>query len=406
MILTHLSPSRALRVVGVLILAGLLAACSSPSTRPEPAPLPADPGLLGVRQVWSAEVGPVGFPLVVQAAGNAVAVAGGDGTVLMLDARTGEVLWRAAVGAPLIAGVGHDGRTVAVMTSANELVALENGRELWRQRLTAPSYTAPLVAGARVFVLGADRTVSAYDGLSGRRLWSQSRTGEALVLSQPGVLMAVGDTLVVGLGGRLVGMHPLTGASRWEVPLATPRGTNDVERLVDLVEGVARQGSVVCARAFQAAVGCVDAGRGALLWSKPANGASGLTGDAALLTGVESDGTLVAWKRGDGERAWSNSQLRFRKLTAPVLLGPVLVVGDDQGRLHFLARADGALQARYEIPDTANQVALPSLSGEGFQSTNPYFDNVNRAIAATPVLAGNTLVVVNRAGRVLGLRPE
>lgn len=406
MILTSISPSRVLRVIGTLVLAGLLAACSSPPTRPEPAPLPPDPKLLGVRQVWSTEVGPVGFPLVVQAYGNAVAVAGGNGDVMMLDARTGEVLWRTAVGAPLIAGVGHDGRTVAVMTSANELVVLENGRELWRQRLTAPSYTAPLVAGARVFVLGADRTVSAYDGQSGRRLWSQTRTGEALVLSQPGVLMAVGDTLVVGLGGRLVGMHPLTGASRWEVPLATPRGTNDVERLVDIVEGVARQGNVICVRAFQSAVGCVDAGRGALLWSKPANGASGLSGDAALLTGVESDGTLLAWKRGDGERAWSNNQLRFRKLTAPLLLGPALVVGDDQGRLHFLARADGTLQARYEIPDATSQVVIPFVTGEGIQTNTQSFDSTSRAVAATPVLAGNTLVVVNRAGRVLGLRPE
>jgi outer membrane assembly lipoprotein YfgL len=405
-ILMSISRSCALRVIGALAFAGLLAACSSPPTRPEPAPLPPDPRLLGVRQVWSAEVGPVGFPLVVQAAGNSVAVAGGDGNVVMLDARTGEVLWRAAVGGPLISGVGHDGRTVAVMTSTNELVVLENGRELWRQRLTAPSYTAPLVAGARVFVLGADRTVSAYDGQSGRRIWSQTRTGEALVLSQPGVLMAVGDTLVVSLGGRLVGMHPLTGASRWEVPLATPRGTNDVERLVDIVEGVVRQGNVVCVRAFQAAVGCVDAGRGALLWSKPANGAAGLSGDAALLVGVESDGTLLAWKRGDGDRAWSNNQLRFRKLTAPQLLGPVLVVGDDQGRLHFLARTDGALQARYEVTDAASQAVLPSLNGEGYQLNTQNFDSTSRAIAATPVLAGSTLVVVNRAGRVLGLRPE
>ncbi len=398
--------SRALNAIGVLLLAGLLAACSSPPTRTEPAPLPPDPRLLGVRQVWSAEAGAVDFPLVVRVVGNTVAVAGGDGKVMMIDARTGEVLWRASVGAPLIAGVGHDGRTLAVMTNANELVALENGRELWRQRLTAPSYTAPLVAGARVFVLGADRTVSAYDGQSGRRLWSQTRSGEALVLSQPGVLMAVGDTLVAGLGGRLVGMHPLTGASRWEVPLATPRGTNDVERLVDIVDGVARQGDVVCVRAFQASVGCVDAVRGALLWNKPANGASGLSGDGALVLGVESDGTLLAWKRGDGERVWSNNQLRFRKLTAPLLLGPVLVVGDDQGRLHFLARTDGALQARYELPDPSNAAMLPALNGEGFQSASQYVDNSNRALAAAPVLAGSTLVVVNRAGRVLGLRPE
>ena len=202
----------------------------------------------------------------------------------------------------------------------------------------------------------------------------------ALVLRQPGVLIPVGDTLVVGLSGRLAGLNPLNGSARWEVPIATPRGTNDVERLVDLVVGVARQDAVVCTRAFQAALGCVDAARGALLWSRPAAGASGLSGDATLLFGVESDGTVAAWRRNDGERAWSTNQLRYRKLGSPLLLGPALVVGDDAGRLHFLSRTDGALQTRIETDGTP--------------------------ITATPVLAGSTLVVVTRAGRVLGLRPE
>lgn len=371
---------RFLQPIALALLTALLAACSSGPKRPEPAPLQPDPKRLSVRQVWTAELGKVDFPLVMQTAGATVGLASGAGEVSLLDARTGEALWRASAGASLNAGVGHDGRSAAVVTTKNELVVLQAGKELWRQRLAAPSYTAPLVAGARVFVLGADRSVNAFDGASGRRLWTQTRTGEPLVLRQPGVLMAVGDTLVVGLGARLVGMNPLNGTSRWELPLASPRGTNDVERLVDLVTGVARQGDNVCVRSFQATVGCVDAARGALLWTKPAAGASGLSGDAELLLGVEFDDTLVAWRRADGERAWSSNALRYRRLTAPLLLGAGLVVGDEGGRLHFLAHADGALQARVETDGSP--------------------------ITTAPVLAGNTLVVVTRNGRVLGLRPE
>lgn len=371
---------RFLQPLAAALLAALLAACSSGPKRPEPAPLQPDPQRISVRQVWTAELGKVDFPLVVQTAGATVGLASGAGDVNLLDARTGEVLWHASVGATLNAGVGQDGRSAAVVTTENELVVLQSGKELWRQRLAAPSYTPPLVAGARVFVLGADRSVTAFDGASGRRLWTQTRTGEPLVLRQPGVLMAVGDTLVVGLGARLVGMNPLNGTSRWELPLASPRGTNDVERLVDLVTGVARQGDSVCLRSFQATVGCVDAARGALLWTKPAAGAQGLSGDAELLLGVEFDDTLVAWRRADGERLWSNNALRYRRLTAPLLLGAGLVVGDEGGRLHFLARADGALQTRVETDGSP--------------------------IATAPVLAGNTLVVVTRNGRVLGLRPE
>jgi outer membrane protein assembly factor BamB len=149
---------------------------------------------------------------------------------------------------------------------------------------------------------------------------------------------------------------------------------------VDLVAGVARQGDNLCVRSFQATVGCVDATRGSLQWSKTASGASGLSGDAERLVGVEFDGTVLAWRRSDGERVWSNSQMRYRKLGSPLLLGATVVIGDEAGQLHFLSRADGTLQTRYATG--------------------------NAPIAATPVLAGNTLVVVTRAGRVLGLRPE
>lgn len=372
--------TRLLSAAWGLALVAVLAGCSSAPKRIEPAPLLPDPKLLSVRQIWSTELGPVDFPLVVQTAGATVGLASSAGEVSLFDARSGERLWRAAAGAQLMAGVGHDGRSAAVVTVENEVVVLQEGKVLWRQRLPAPSYTPPLVAGARVFVLGADRSVTAFDGQSGRRIWTQTRTGEPLVLRQPGVLMAVGDTLVVGLAGRLLGMNPLNGTSRWELPLASPRGTNDVERLVDLVAGVARQGDTVCVRAFQATVGCVDAGRGALLWTKPATGASGLSGDDSQVLGVEFDGTLVAWQRSDGERAWSSKQLQYRRLSSPLLLGPGLVVGDEGGRLHFLSRRDGALQTRYETDGSP--------------------------ITVSPVLAGNTLVVVTRKGRVLGLRPE
>lgn len=380
MSLLHRVAAGGLRRLAAVALLPVLAACSSGPRKPDPAPLPPSPNLIGVRQAWTVRTGVVDVALTPAVVGTSVAVASAEGAVSVLDARTGDVVWRASAGAPLSAGTGFDGRVVAVMTRENELVALQAGRELWRQHMAAPAYTAPLVAGERVFVLGADRTVTAFDGQSGRKLWSQTRTGDALVLRQPGILMAVGDTLVAGQSGKLVGMHPLNGSVRWEVPIASPRGTNDVERLVDLVSGVSRRGNVVCARAFQAAVGCADAARGLLLWTKPAAGAIGLNGDDALVVGVEFDGTLLAWKRADGERAWSMEQLRYRDLTAPLMAGPAVVVGDEGGRLHFFSRADGSLQTRVETDGSA--------------------------IAAAPVLAGNTLVVVTRSGGVFGFRPE
>ncbi|MDB5873877.1 MAG: hypothetical protein JWQ07_3319 [Ramlibacter sp.] len=383
------------RTVCAAALAAVLGGCSllpnsmpsfltsifgSSGEKPKPAELQPNPSLIAVRPAWTARIGEVGFPLAVNASGGSLAVAASDGSVAVLDAATGRDLWRASAGAPIAAGVGSDGNLVAVVTRANELVAFSAGKQAWRQSLSAGGYTAPFVAGGRVFVMTADRAVSAFDGQTGRKLWTQQRAGEALVLRHPGVMLAVGDTLVVGLSGRLAGLNPGNGSIRWEVPLASPRGINDVERLVDLVGSASRVGETVCARAFQANVGCVNAARGTLLWTKPANGYEGVHGDAQQVFGTDADGKVVAWKRDSGDRAWVSESLLHRGLTAPLALGRSVVIGDSTGLVHMLSREDGKL--------------LNRLTTDG------------SAIAAAPIVAGNTLVVVTHSGGIFGFIPE
>ncbi len=321
-----------------IIKIAILAGCFGVVKKPEPAELQPVVALVSARQSWNSRIGPVSFPLDVSVSGNTVGVAGDDGTVALLDAQTGRDLWRVALKTPIAAGVGSDGKVLAVVTKANEVVALQAGRELWRHKLNAQAFTAPFVIGERVFVLAADRSVNAFDGQTGRKLWTQQRPNEPLVLRQSGVMLAVGDTLVVGLAGRLAGMNPSNGSIQWETPIATPRGINDVERLVDLVGHASRMGGNVCVRAFQASIGCVNATRGNLLWTKPANGVQGIHGDDHLLFGTEADGTVIAWKRTDGERAWSSDRLRYRGLTAPLVAGRSVVIGDASGFIHVLSR--------------------------------------------------------------------
>ncbi len=366
-------------VLSSLLPVVLLAGCAGPD-KPKPTDLGVNTPLIGIRSAWSAQIGRVGLPLQLRVVGENLYVADTDGGVAAINANTGVDVWRTALATKLTAGVGSDGRYVAVVSAENEVIVLDAGRQMWRQRVNAVTLTAPLVAGARVFVLASDRSVSAFDIATGAKLWQQQRPGDALVLGQSGVLLAVGDTLVAGVGGRLVGMNPQNGNIRWETALGNSRGTNDIERLVGLVTGVSRLGNQVCARAFQSSVGCVDAAQGALNWSKPAVGATGVDGDATGLYGTDSDGKVLAWRRIDGERLWFSDRLRYRVLTAPVVVGQSLVMGDDAGTLYFLSRQDGSL--------------LNRISTDG------------SPIAAAPVLVGQTLVAVTQRGGIFGFRPE
>lgn len=289
-----------------------------------------------------------------------------NGHVHLVRADTGRLVWQLALKTDLNTGAGFDGRNVAVVTRSNELVAVADGKVSWRTRLTAQSYTNPLVAGERVFVLLADRSVAAFDLATGQRLWVQQRSGEALVLKQNGVLMAFQNNLLAGLGGKLAALNPDNGQVRWEVPIANPRGINDLERLVDLVASPSRLNNSVCVRAFQAQVGCVDALRGALLWTRPANGVQGVGGDGTALAGAESNGVVQAWNRSTGERLWDTDRLKYRELTAPLWTSKGVVVGDAGGYLYVLSGQDGRLMNKLKTPASGFASSPTALPDGGF----------------------------------------
>ena len=358
--------------LGVLVT---LAACSA--SRPKPVDIPPVAVLQEARTAWTAQIGKVNFPLSVATRDDRIALANSDGTVAMLNAKTGKDIWRFTLPKTNVsAGVGSDGKQVALVTRDNQLVVMQDAKVQWRQTLPAQSFTPPLVAGQRVFVLTADRSVLAFDGATGQKLWAQQRPGEPLVLKQAGVLTAFKNTLLVGLSGRLAGMDPSTGVVVWESAIATPRGTNDMERLVDLIGPSDRMGDVVCARAFQAQIGCVDAQKGQGIWTRPSVGDRGLSGNANLVLAPLANGVVQAWRREDGERVWETERLKYRLLSAPLVTPKGIVVADSGGYVYLLSLADGALLNRLK------------MDGE---------------LAAAPVATADTYILVSREGRVTGL---
>ncbi len=376
------APFDAIRRRQWLALAGAaaLAGCSSsPSIKPTPlGPLKA---AFGIQPAWSTAFVPPGQGLYGLVQGTRALLAAQSGALGLIEGDSGRWVWRRDLKPGLQAGVGGDAERAAIITRDNELLLLASadGRELWRVRLPSIGHTAPLVAGGRVFVLLADRSVHAFDGATGTRLWQQQRPSDPLALREAGLLMPVGNTLLAGLGGRLVAINPDNGQIRWESLLGSSRGTNEVERLVDLVGPAARLDAQVCVRAFQSNVGCVDTGRGQLQWARPAQGSSGLVGDEARIYGVESDGKVLAWRRDNGQLVWQQEALRFRGPGAPLLLGRSVVTGDDLGVLHFLSRQNGEILQRQETDGSA--------------------------IVMRPMVLGETLVAVTAKGLVRAWRP-
>ncbi|MFG6462774.1 outer membrane protein assembly factor BamB [Roseateles sp. DXS20W] len=362
---------RLVHVTLISLAAATLSGCSTISNtwnnwfgdaKNKPAVLEALTGPATGRVVWSSKGDDVTFPLSIATPGDRFVVASVDGSVRALAAADGRELWRGTAGAKLAAGVGSDGRFAAVVNRDNELVVLDKGSVVWKKALPTPVIAAPLVAGERVFALTLDRQVIAFDALDGRKIWELRRPGEPLTLAKAGVLMAYKDTLIVGQGARLAGVDPLKGQLRWEASVATPRGTNEVERLADLVGPAVRQGEVICARAFQSSVGCVNAERGSALWNRIVGGTNGIGADDQIVVAGDASDRMSAWKLANGDLAWSADQFQLRKLSAPVVLNKQVIVGDFEGQVHLLDRDTGKTRSR--IATDGTPVAAITLLGD------------------------------------------
>jgi outer membrane protein assembly factor BamB len=346
-----------------LVLSCVLAACASGPDAPQPTPLRAFTPALTVSTAWQAKLGAGAPGLRMGVAAQTIALASAQGLVQVRQAKTGEVLWSAQLPRALVAGVGFDGQRAAVVNDQNQLTVMAQGKVVWRASLSARTYTPPLVAGGRVFVLSAEREVLAFDAANGAKLWSLPYVGEPLVLRSPGLLAAYDNNLLLGLGERLVAIQPDTGKAFWSVALTLPRGVNEIERLIDVVAGAHAANGLLCARTFQANVACVSAPKSVRVWSQDSDGVAGVAGDDARVISTDRSGRVQAWALNDGTPLWVQDALRFRGVGTPVVLGLSLVVGDAQGFVHWLSKDDGRVLNR--LPTDGSAIAAPPVLVDG-----------------------------------------
>ena len=116
--------------VGVLLMG--LVACSSTPDKPSPTALTDFKSQLSISKVWSFQMGPISpnsnLPLSHNLTEGRLALVTGSGLVVLLDAETGAELWRLALNTPVAAGIGGDGERFAVISQANELIAISNAK--------------------------------------------------------------------------------------------------------------------------------------------------------------------------------------------------------------------------------------------------------------------------------------
>ena len=351
----------------VLLAALLVAGCGG-----DPGPVPADPPRVEnpkrVRVLWSNYVGSgERFIFVPAQASGSVYAAARDGSVSALDEKNGALRWRAALERKLSGGVGADAATVAVASEEGEVIALDapSGKVRWRARVSSEVLAPPAVGQGLVLVRSIDNRVFAFGAEDGKRRWVYQRAPSSLVVRAPAGIAIAGDVAFAGFpGGRLAAISLANGAARWEVTVAAPKGSTELERVADVIGEPAAQGREVCAAAFRSRVACYEAANGRQLWSREVSALSGVSVDARYAFVADERGTLHAFDRSNGQSVWKQDKLAHRKLSTPLSSGEAVAVGDFEGYVHFLARDTGVFVGRGETSGGAVRAA-PRPLGSG-----------------------------------------
>lgn len=359
-----------LRILAALLVASSLSGCFmwSSSKGPQPSPLPAFKADGAVRELWHGGVGSIEDSMLRPAlSGGSVYAASRRGSVARYDA-TGRELWRARGVANLTGGVGSDGRTLAVTSSDGVLQAFDadKGTALWNVDIGGEAVASPVVAGDLVIVRVGDSTLSAYDAKDGKRRWIYQRAQAPLALRSHSGLLVAGDLVVAGFpGGKLVAVSLGGGVQRWEGTVAQPKGSNELERMADVVGSPMQRGDMICVASFQGRVACLDQASGALRWSRDFSSSVGLDVDATGLYVTDATDTVYALDASSGATFWKQDKLQYRRLGAPVIVGKSLVVADREGYVHVLSRQDGHFIARVRADRSGVDAPLLALPNNG-----------------------------------------
>lgn len=300
------------------------------------------------RTEWSGSVGSAGDygfqPAVV---GSAVFAAGRDGTVIRYE--EGRPAWKISTERKLSAGVGASAKLAVVASEKGEIIALDaaSGAVKWSSPVNAEVLAPPGVSDSVVVVRTSDNRLIGLDAADGKRKWLYQRSNPPLALRNfTGVVMESGVALAGFPGGKLVAVNLANGGAIFELGVASPRGSTELERVADVSGPPVVLRQEVCAVAFQGRVGCFDGSNGNSLWSRELSSAAGLDRDARQVYVTDDKDAVLALDASTGASVWKQDKFGQRGLSRPVAMGGFVAVADREGYIHLLQREDGAMAAR------------------------------------------------------------
>lgn len=382
---------RLFRSLLVVFLSLGLAACSLFSKDDEevrnPKPLTDIKAEVQLEEVWSKGVGKGvegGYEsLVPSASGDVIYAAGAQGNILALERETGKEIWSKKLELEIGGGVTADFGMVLLGTLDGRVFALseKDGSVLWETRVSSEVISSPQTNGRVVMVQSIDDTVTAIDAETGKVSWSQENLQPALTLRGSSTPRIEGEAVFVGLSnGEAKAFRVTDGSPLWNSRVAIPKGTSELERMVDIKAQPLIVGDSVFMVSFQGNAAALEMYTGRVRWTREQSSYQAMSEGFGSLYLTDESSYVSSVDQRTGAVSWRQDQLEYRNASAPATFSSYLAVGDLEGYVHLLSQVDGNLTGRFKAGSAP--------------------------IKAQPVVAGDLLYVLNADGKLFALKQK
>lgn len=312
---------------------------------------------------------------------EAIYTADSKGIVRAQAKNTGKVLWSVKTQSMISSGPTLIQDVLLVGTRDKGLVAYSAsaGHLLWQVPMTGEVLASPNGDRGMVFVHSIDGAIAALGLYDGKLLWRNTYSVPPIVLRHNSKPLIVGHHVVVGFSnGRLLSLHRMDGSQQWERELAIPRGRSDIQRMTDISADPEHHQGIIYVVGYQGRLAALDAETGSPIWEREMSSFSGLAVSSAQVVVSNAKGHVIAVNRRTGKTLWEQDALQGRRLTKPAVWGNMVIVGDDDGDLHWLSAEDGSFLSRTTVD--------------------------SKGIEASPVVVNDVLYALGRGGKLAAYR--
>jgi outer membrane protein assembly factor BamB len=356
-----------LPLIAIVGMAILLVGCSDDEDLYQPNPLIDIENQFESKTLWSTDIGEGlgerSGKISPVYAYKKIYVADGDGLVAAVNPDNGKVLWQNDFELPIAGGPAVGNRIVAVGTSQGEVLVLdaENGDELWRAQVSSEVISSPAIGEGHVAVRTVDGKVYAFDAKSGEQKWFYDESLPALTLrGNSAPIIASGGVISGFANGKLSVFLLSNGQPAWEKRIATPLGSSEIQRLVDVDLTPLVVGPTIYIGSFNGNLAALDIRNGEFQWQRELSTFQDMAFGDLLLFVTHENSYLSAVNRSNGVIIWTQKDLHRRQLTAPGAIGEHVIVGDFEGYVHWMSVRTGKIESRIHI-DSSGIAAAPLI---------------------------------------------